>query len=152
MTFRLGVCFGLLALACGPSLREAHQRAEGYERCFAAEYDPSLSPDGRRACWTRWLANRTETDPPERIRYAEARLVQLSIDGSTRMLPDHAPEPAPVYAHRYPRMPPAGHPTSGCTPLCNDRWAACNLRCEMSQKDCVTACEARYRICIQGCP
>lgn len=123
-----------------------------YEQCYGADYDPSVTLEARRACWTDWLRDRVETDPPERVRYAEMRLEQLGSDGTTRPIPDPTPEPPATYEHEYPRTPPSGYPTSGCTPLCNDRWAGCNTRCAMKDKDCTMACEAAYRTCTGGCP
>ena len=93
-----------------------------------------------------------EDDPPERVRYAEMRLWQLSVDGSTRPLPNPTADPPPTYEHEYPRSPPSEYPTSGCTPLCNDDWAECNTHCEMKDKHCTAACQAAYRVCIGGCP
>lgn len=142
----------LVSIACGSSLRQAQRSVERYEQCYGADYNPEVTLEQRKECWGNWLQSRVESDPPERIRYAEMRLVQLSVDGSTRPLPDPTPEPPPTYEHKYPRGPPAVYPTMACTPLCNDRWAECNTHCEMRDKSCKAACEAAYRICLEGCP
>ena len=125
---------------------------ERYEQCYGADYDPSVPPEQRQQCWRAWLDARVEDEPPERVRYAEMRLAQLAADGSTRALPSPVPTPPVTYTHEYPRSPPAGYPNSACTPLCNDHWAECNTHCQMKDKDCAMACEAAYRICIEGCP
>ena len=111
-----------------------------------------MALERRRACWNGWLRERIETDPEERVRYAEMRLRQLGVGESTRPLPHPVAEPRPAYEHQYPRSPPSVYPNSACTPLCNDHWADCNAHCPMKDKDCTVACEAAYRICIGGCP
>ena len=91
--------------------------------------------------------------PPERVRYAEMRLAQLALDGSTRPLPtDDEPRPIPAREHEYPRSPPGEYQTSGCQPLCNDVWATCNSYCDMKSKSCLAACESEFRVCVDGCP
>lgn len=125
---------------------------ERYERCYGADFDPAVTIEQRRSCWTEWLERRTPSDTPERARYAKMRMAQLPTTDTTRSLPDPAPSPPSTYAHEYPRSPPAEYPTSACTPLCNDKWAECNTHCQMTDEDCVMACEASYRICIGGCP
>jgi hypothetical protein len=144
--------FLLASIACGPSLKQAQRSTERYEQCYGADYDPIVTLEQRRSCWRAWLRDRVENDPPERVRYAEMRLAQLTLDGGTRPLPDPMAEPPPIYEHEYPRSPPSEYPTSGCTPLCNDHWAQCTSHCEMKNKDCTMACEAAYRICEGGCP
>lgn len=141
-----------VSIACGPSLKQAQRSTERYEQCYGADYDPAVSIEQRRQCWSSWLDERVEDYPPERVRYAQMRLDQLSIDGATRPLPDPKLTPPATFEHQYPRSPPAEYPTSACTPLCNDHWAACNSHCVMKDKDCVMACEAAFRICIGGCP
>ena len=145
-------CWLIASLACGPSLQQAQASEERYEQCYGADYDPSVTLEQRQQCWRAWLDARVEGDPPERVRYAEMRLQQLAGDHSTRPLPNPTPSPPPTYVHEYPRSPPSVYPTSSCAPLCNDRWAECNSHCQMKDKDCVMACEAAYRVCIEGCP
>lgn len=142
----------LLACACGPSPKQAQTSSERFEQCYGADYNPSVTLDQRRRCWSQWLELRVENDPPERVRYAEMRLSQLAVDDSTRPIPDPDPVPPPTYVHEYPRSPPAIYHTSACTPLCNDRWAECTSHCEMRDQDCEMACEAAYRICNEACP
>ncbi len=143
----------LLSIACGPSLKQAQIRDDAYEQCYGADYNPAVSTDQRRACWSSWLQSHAADETPERIRYAEMRLEQLTLDGATRLLPtDVAPSPPPTYEHEYPRAPPGEYQLSGCNPLCNDRWARCNSHCEMKDKTCVAACESEFRVCVDGCP
>ena len=111
-----------------------------------------MTLEQRQQCWSDWLEERVESDPPERVRYAEMRLAQLTADSSPRPLPNLAPYPPPTSEHKHPRQPPTEYPTSACTPLCNDHWAECVTHCQISDKPCTTACEAEYRICIGGCP
>jgi len=80
------------------------------------------------------------------------RLQQLGIDGATRPLPAGPPVPRLAVEHEYPRSPPAEYSTSGCDPLCNDRWALCNGYCDMKDKSCLAACESEFRVCVHGCP
>jgi hypothetical protein len=144
---------GLLAsIACGPSLRQAQRSVEQYEACYAADYDPKVSADQRRACWNDWLSDYAKSQPPERIDYAQMRLRQLSSDGSTLPLPDAAPQALIKREQPYPRRPPTVYPTSSCDPLCDARWATCNSYCESKDKSCVAACENEYRVCVGGCP
>jgi hypothetical protein len=147
----LALCL-LLSIACGPSLKQAQRSTARYEQCYGADYDPSVTLERRQSCWSAWLHDRIETDPPERVRYAEMRLEQLSAGEPTRPIPDPEAEPRPTYEHKYPRSRPAAYPTSACTPLCGDHWADCNAHCKMKDKDCTVACEAAFRICIGGCP
>ena len=142
----------MTSIACGPSLKQAQRSVERYEQCYGADFNPEVTLQQRERCWSDWLAQRVADDPPERIRYAEMRLAQLATNPVTKELPDPATEPPPTYQHEYPRKVPPGYPSSGCTPLCADRWAECNSHCEMKDKDCTMACEAAHRICIGGCP
>jgi hypothetical protein len=148
----LVACCLLVSIACGPSLKQAQRSVDSYEQCYGADYDPSVTADQRRDCWSRWLEERAQNQPPERIRYAQMRLGQLAVDGSARPLPTEDPEPLPAYEHEYPRAPPGEYQTSPCNPLCNDWWASCNRHCEMKDKSCVAACESEYRVCVDGCP
>jgi hypothetical protein len=145
-------CCLLLSIACGPSLKQAQRSTGYYEQCYGADFDPSVTPDQRRSCWNRWLDEQSENQPPELVRYAEMRLQQLAVDGSTRPLPSEDPEPIPVIEHQYPRAPPGEYHRSGCVPLCHDRWAGCNTYCDMEDKSCVAACESEFRVCTDGCP
>jgi hypothetical protein len=150
---RVLLAFCLLgSIACGPSLKQAQRSTERYEKCYGADYDPSIALEQRQECWRTWLRGRVDADPPDRVRYAEMRLAQLSSDGSARALPSAVPEPPQSHQHEYPRSVPSGYPKSACTPLCNDQWVRCNDQCAMTDKDCTVACEASYRICIGGCP
>ena len=142
----------LLSIACGTSLKQAQTSVQRYEQCYGADFNPSVTLDQRLQCWSDWLDARVEDDPPERVRYAEMRLAQLSVDPSTRPIPNPAPQPPPTYEHKYPRSPPAVYPSSACLPLCNDHWADCNAHCLMRDKACLTACQSEYRICTGGCP
>jgi len=144
---------GLLAsIACGPSLKQAQRTLQEYERCYGSDYDPAITPEQRRTCWSGWLANHAKDQPPELVDYAETRLRQLSVDGSTLPLPDVEPEPAAKREHLYPRRPPTAYPTSSCDPLCDDHWATCNSYCELKDNSCAAACESEYRVCVGGCP
>ena len=142
----------LLSIACGPSIKQAQTSTERFERCYGADFDPTVALEQRHRCWSHWLDARVETDSPERVRYARMRLAQLASDPSPRLLPNPTPSPPKTYEHEYPRSPPGGFPSSACTPLCNDKWALCNGGCPLEDEVCVTACEASYRICIGGCP
>ncbi|MBW1760170.1 MAG: hypothetical protein JRE45_04715 [Deltaproteobacteria bacterium] len=142
----------LVSIACGPSLKQAQRSTDYYEQCYGADFDPSVTPAQRRSCWSHWLDEQAENQPPELVRYAEMRLGQLALDGSTRPLPSQEPEAISALEHEYPRSPPAEYHTPGCVPLCNDRWAGCNTYCEMKDKSCVAACESEFRVCVDGCP
>ncbi|MBW2159293.1 MAG: hypothetical protein JRH14_04905 [Deltaproteobacteria bacterium] len=122
-------CCLLVSIACGPSLKQAQRSTDYYEQCYGADFDPSVTPDQRRSCWSHWLAEQSENQPPELIRYANMRLQQLAVDASTRPLPSQEPEPVPVI-----------------------RWASCNTYCEMKDKSCAAACESEFRVCTDGCP
>ncbi|MDH3202043.1 MAG: hypothetical protein OEM15_14220 [Myxococcales bacterium] len=146
------LCCLLASIACGPSLKHAHENTQYYERCYAADHNPSVSSDTRRECWSRWLEAHSSNQPPERITFAEQRLQQLAADGSTRPLPDQEPEPVPELEHEYPPAPPGEYHTSGCNPLCNERWHACTSHCEQKHNTCKDACRTEYRVCLEGCP
>ncbi len=142
----------MASIACGPSLKQAHENTESYERCYAADYDPAVSPDTRRECWRHWLETHSKDQPPKRITFAQQRLQQLEADGSTRPLPNAMAEPVLELEHEYPPAPPGGYHTSGCDPLCNERWHECTNHCEQKDKSCKAACETEYRVCLEGCP
>ena len=148
----LFACCLFVSIACGPSLKQGQRSVEYYEQCYGADYDPMVTPDQRRNCWRTWLSDYAEEQPPERIRYAEMRVAQLTVDGSTRPLPDPQPAIATPIEHKYPRQPPTQYQTSGCDLLCNDRWAGCITYCELRDKACTAACESEFRVCKDGCP
>jgi hypothetical protein len=152
MARSLLACCLLASIACGPSLKQAQRSIERYEQCYSADYDAAVTPDRRHDCWSRWLAECSKDQPLERVGYAEMRLQQLRIDGATKSLPSHPPEPIPMRTHDYERPPPTEHQTSSCDPLCNARWARCNDHCELNAKSCVAACKGEYRVCVDGCP
>ncbi|MBW2211635.1 MAG: hypothetical protein JRG67_11425 [Deltaproteobacteria bacterium] len=107
----------LVSIACGPSLKQAQRSTDYYEQCYGADFDPSVTPAQRRSCWSHWLDEQAENQPPELVRYAEMRLGQLALDGSTRPLPSQEPEAISALEHEYPRSPPAEYHTPGCVPL-----------------------------------
>jgi len=153
MARSLFACCLLVSIACGPSLKQAQRTIESYEQCYGADYDPSVTPEQRRDCWSVWIDEHSKDQPPERVRYAEMRLRQLAVDGSARPLPtEDEPEPISSHEHEYPRAPPAEFHVSSCNPLCDDWWAGCNSYCEMKDKSCVAACESEFRVCVDGCP
>ena len=142
----------LASVACGPSLRQVHADTESFERCYTADHDPEATANTRKACWSAWLADHAETQPPERIKFAEERLQALESDPSTRPLPNAPPTPRPVFEHDYPPAAPGAYHTSGCDPLCHAGWSDCTNRCELRDDPCKTACENEFRICLSGCP
>jgi hypothetical protein len=64
-----------------------HQNAEYFERCQAADYDPSASMETRHACWSRWLAHYTEGQPTARVRHAHDRLAAIEAGEPPEPLP-----------------------------------------------------------------
>ena len=140
------------SIACGPSLKKTYESTRSYERCYAADYDPQVSPETRRACWSDWLETHAKDQPPERITFAERRLLELARDGSTRPLPLGPGAPAPKREHRYPPVHPGHYHSSSCDPVCERGWDECTSYCALEDKACKAACESEFRICIEGCP
>ncbi|MFK7999052.1 MAG: hypothetical protein AB8H86_05620 [Polyangiales bacterium] len=75
-------------LACGASPRMVQQSATYYERCQAAELNPSRTLDERRECWVAWLEHYTIGQPLERISYAQERRIALAHGEEVPPLPD----------------------------------------------------------------
>lgn len=142
----------LASIACGPSLAQLHASDASYERCYAADFDPSVAASVREQCWSDWLEHHAEHQPPERISFAQARLRQLENETSARPLPHASPEPIPARDHEYPPAAPGSYRDSGCDPLCRSGWDECNRRCDLDNQLCKTACESEFRICNSGCP
>lgn len=78
-----------------------------FERCFAADFDPSVPVEERRACWQAWLAHYQNWQPPDRVDYVRERLLQLDPEraavialatGEGGTAPDSITETAPVLA------------------------------------------------------
>jgi len=64
-----------------------HQSNAYFERCHAADYDPSVAVDTRRQCWTAWLEHYTVGQPPDRVAYARERLDELEDGEDVQALP-----------------------------------------------------------------
>ncbi|MGB5809010.1 MAG: hypothetical protein WBG86_00695 [Polyangiales bacterium] len=148
----IGLYLVLASIACGPNLAQLHASDASYERCYAADFDPAQSSEARVRCWRDWLAHDAVNQPPERVDFAEERLHQLEAGASTRALPDNEPVPIAEQEHAYPPAAPGSYHTSGCDPLCREKWDACTRHCDADQKACKTACESEFRICTSGCP
>ena len=123
-----------------------------YERCYAADHDPTVDPGARRTCWADWLANDSEDQPIERVAYANQRLRELDGQAGVRVLPNDQPVPIPQRVHDYPPLPPGNYHTSGCDPVCEGRWRDCTNHCDLRDQPCKAACESEFRVCLDGCP
>jgi hypothetical protein len=83
------VLVGIAALvaACGPSMRGVHQSTAYFERCHAADFDPSVSLEQKEQCWATWLQYYTHGQPPHRVSYATERREALSRGEEVEPLP-----------------------------------------------------------------
>jgi hypothetical protein len=68
-------------------MRMVHQNAEYFERCHAADHNPTVSARVRHACWVRWLSHYTAGQSQERIRHASTRLAALETGQTGAPLP-----------------------------------------------------------------
>ncbi|MFO0681543.1 MAG: hypothetical protein U0234_05815 [Sandaracinus sp.] len=74
------LCLGLLAVACGPSLRRVHRASAYFEECYAADLDSHVSDADRRSCWRAWRRYYEIGASPERLDYVRERLAMLDPD------------------------------------------------------------------------
>lgn len=142
----------LLLAACGPGLRPSARSASSFQRCEAADYDPSLSAEQRRACWAGWISEYAELAEPGQWQVAQSRITALEAGEPTRPLPSAALEERPLVEHEVYIAPPGEYRETACTPGCNREWDGCISRCETRDKPCRLACEQDYAICNAGCP
>ncbi len=71
---------GLLAVACGPSLRRVQRASAYFEECYAADIDPHVTDADRRGCWQAWRRYYEVGASPERLDYVRERLAMLDPD------------------------------------------------------------------------
>ncbi len=64
-----------------------HQSNAYFERCHAADFDPTVRPELRRECWARWLQHYTQGQPPDRVDYARGRVAALEDGEDIAPLP-----------------------------------------------------------------
>lgn len=114
--------WALLALGCGPNYRYAYDGEAAFERCYALDFDGSVTPADRAGCWTGWLNAYAYGASPDRIDYARTRLTAsnqpaapagaLPIAGPPAARPAFPPA-APIVANAPTQpAPPAPPPTS----------------------------------------
>lgn len=101
----LALC--VVLLACGASPRMVQQSATFYERCQAAELNPSRTLDERRECWVAWLEHYTVGQPLERISYAQERRIALAHGEEVPPLPDQVDPGHELRSSREPAPSPA---------------------------------------------
>lgn len=152
MTRGATLAYVLLLAACGPGLRPSARSASSFQRCEAADYDPSLSAEQRRACWAGWISEYAELAEPGQLQVAQSRITALEAGEPTRPLPSAALEERPLVEHEVYIAPPGEYRETACTPGCNREWDGCISRCETRDKPCRLACEQDYAICNAGCP
>ncbi len=162
------VLAGALALpACGPSLRRAQQSRVYFERCYAADFDPSIAAAEKHACWTAWLEHYTNGQPPERGDYARERVYAIEHGESVPRLPGlpqaalgpravtpvtvasapeepPAPEEAPVLPVDRVQLEERREPRRDrhAPPLPRTANPACaSAACEPAWRECIDACD-----------
>ena len=171
----------MVSVGCAPSLRMVHQSNAYFERCHAADFDPTVRPGLRRECWGRWLRYYTEGQPPDRVEYARNRAASLD-DGeaivplpgmrptamgsshTASFLPTSSEQPdgtsttvqlpdATRQALEAPAvdLPPPPDTIGACASVCGPRWDACMTPCEGRAAGCREACEHEHRTCMRGC-
>jgi hypothetical protein len=67
----------IVTAGCGPSLRRMHRSEVYFERCYAADFDPQVPIDERRACWQAWMEYWQRDQPIERVDYVRERILRL---------------------------------------------------------------------------
>ncbi|MCX7807427.1 MAG: hypothetical protein N2515_02355 [Deltaproteobacteria bacterium] len=158
---------------CGPSLRRTEQGSLFFERCHAAERDPSKSNAEKQGCWKRWLEFYSEYQPSDRITYARERLIALEpktgtvleLAGISDLNPSAlhsvlaSPLPSALFvplesektAGQRQRLAPPFPPFGACGKLCESNWGDCVGRCPSRSFPCIDACAISYRICSRAC-
>lgn len=138
--------------ACGPGLRPSARSAADFQRCQAADYDPGLSSEQRKACWERWISEDAEFSEPGQLQVAQRRVAALEAGEPPQPLPSTTFEERPLVEHEVYIAPPGEGRETACTPACNRDWDRCLDRCERSDLSCRRACEQEYAFCNAGCP
>lgn len=147
---------------CGPSLRMVHQNASYFERCHAADYDPSVRPPARRACWERWLAYYREGQPSDRVRFARARLAALESGAPSDPLPgmrgaslDAAYTGAFLSSDGETKPEAEAPPSVAAAPphaaSKDDDDADLPSPPEVQSSACIPVCEPRWQACARRC-
>lgn len=54
-----------------------HRSEVYFERCYAADRDPRVPIEQRRACWQAWIEHYRHAQPAERVDYAREQLLRL---------------------------------------------------------------------------
>lgn len=78
----LVVVIGVVAIGCGPSIRRVHRGSVYFERCYAADLDPTVPAEERRACWQQWISHYPVGQAPDRIDYVRERILRLDPEAS----------------------------------------------------------------------
>lgn len=106
--------------ACGPNYRYAYEGESAFERCYALDYESSVTPGDRQACWSHWHQTYAYGANPDRLDYARSRLTASSVGGpppSATLVPSAPPQgpqrgPAmPIVANTAPSPSPSPTPS-----------------------------------------
>ena len=103
-----------------------HRSRAYFERCYAADFDPSIPRTERHACWVAWLDHYTSGQPRERIMYARERLVAQGTATDSLLLPGvdvAAPTSDAMRAAHAPTAPPDTALATSVAPVDTDTSA-----------------------------
>jgi hypothetical protein len=128
----LAIVVGILTAACGPSVQYIYESNLRFEHCYRLDYDQTIAPSHRHACWVDWVDRFAKGQTRDRVEYAVRRIAAIdSGDGAALTLhvgenadagpvaARAAPAPAPTNVHApppaviqapFPSPPDAGDP------------------------------------------
>lgn len=154
----VGAGLALSTAGCGPSVQMIYEGNVHFEHCYRLDYDPSIAPSHRQACWKDWLARHTYGQTGDRLSYARRRLSELSQGaGSTLELslngagPDSVSGPMPLPSSMHNAPPPKSLPAAEASAPARPATSAARLA-EPAEAPCMSACRAHWAQCSDGCP
>ncbi len=142
-------------LGCGPSVQYIYEGNLRFEHCYRLDLDPSIAPSHREACWREWLQSYTSGQTSDRVDYAKRRERALAAGDSSPIVlevthpqgmgPIQAPEapiPSSVHATPIPKLKDSAPAPSASSP---------KPAPDPPGTDCLTECQARFRVCRVEC-
>lgn len=148
----------LSTAGCGPSVQMIYEGNVRFEHCYRLDYDSSIAPSHRQACWQDWLARHTYGQTGDRLSYARRRLNELSQGaGSTLELslsggsPDSMSGPMPLPSSMHNAPPPKSLPAADAPTSPRPATSAAR-QVEPAEAPCMTACRTRWAQCSDSCP
>lgn len=157
---RPGWLFGLVAVACGPSVSSIYEANIRFEHCYRLDLDPKVAPGHRTTCWKEWSRRYTYGQTRDRLEYARRRISALesgdvgrpeldlsNIDAG----PGTADDPGPISVHAPPPRTLAKAEADGGPPD-----AGVEIHPDAAPRDppgaaCANDCRSSWRACAEVC-